>query len=284
MILIDNNQLILSNFFQLEKQGIDDPAEKENMLLHMVLNSYRLYRTKFLREFGELVICHDSSNCWRKDLFPEYKANRKKAQKKSDVDWSEVHNLMDSVRSDIEKHLPYKNIKVDRAEADDIIYAMCKEFNQIENILIVSNDKDFQQLQVFPTVKQFSPTKKKYLVCEKPNMFLLDHIIRGDASDGVPNILSDDDVFVTDDKRQKRLTSKRFEEIYDLYTDGSDMGSYSRNWNRNETLIDLCKVPDHIVKESIQSFETSETPDRSNLLNYFIERKLKNLMGSIEEF
>ena len=210
MILIDNNQLILSNLFQLEKQGLD-PEDKKDMLLHMVLNSYRLYRSKFHREFGELVICHDSSNCWRKDLFPQYKANRKKSQKNSDVDWKEIHDLMDSVRSDIEKNLPYKNIKVDRAEADDIIYSLCREYHQREKILIVSNDKDFQQLQVFPSVKQFSPTKKKYLVCENPKVFLLDHIIRGDASDGVPNILSDDDVFVVDDKRQKRLTSKRFE-------------------------------------------------------------------------
>ena len=179
MILLDNNQLIVSNIFQLNKQNLEG-EDKENLLRHMLLNTYRIYRSKFFKHFGELVICHDSSNCWRKDIFPEYKGNRKKNQKKSDMDWDEVHDLMDSIRNDVEKYLPYKNIKVERAEADDVIYSLCKNYHDKEDILIVSNDKDFQQLQIYPSVKQYSPTKKKYLVCERPKSFLIDHIIRGD--------------------------------------------------------------------------------------------------------
>jgi len=283
MILLDNNQLIVSNIFQLNKQNLEG-EDKENLLRHMLLNTYRIYRSKFFKHFGELVICHDSSNCWRKDILPEYKGNRKKNQKKSDMDWDEVHDLMDSIRSDVEKYLPYKNIKVERAEADDVIYSLCKNYHDKEDILIVSNDKDFQQLQIYPSVKQYSPTKKKYLVCERPKSFLIDHIIRGDSSDGIPNILSDDDSFVNVEKRQKRLTSKRFEEIYDLYSRGEHMDTHSRNWTRNETLIDLFKVPIEIEEKTIYNFENCITPDRSNLLNYFIERKLKNLMENIEEF
>tara|TARA_R100001015_G_C4629976_1_gene191248 strand:- start:1386 stop:2234 length:849 start_codon:yes stop_codon:yes gene_type:complete len=282
MILVDNNQIIISNIFQMNKQNIE--GDKESILRHLVLNTYRMYRKKFSSQFGELVICHDSSNCWRKDIFPEYKANRKKVQKNSELDWDEVHHLMDVVRKDIEENLPYKNIKVERAEADDIIFSLCRRYHQEEEILIISNDKDFQQLQAYPSVKQFSPTKKKYLVCDKPKLFLLDHILRGDSSDGIPNILSDDDSFVNDDKRQKRLTSKRIETIYDLYENNKHLEEYSRNWNRNEILIDLSKVPDNIQEESVSLFETCTPPDRSNLLNYFIERKLKNLMGSIEDF
>ena len=174
MILVDNNQIIISNIFQMNKQNIE--GDKESILRHLVLNTYRMYRKKFSSQFGELVICHDSSNCWRKDIFPEYKANRKKVQKNSELDWDEVHHLMDVVRKDIEENLPYKNIKVERAEADDIIFSLCRRYHQEEEILIISNDKDFQQLQVYPSVKQFSPTKKKYLVCDKPKLFLLDHI------------------------------------------------------------------------------------------------------------
>ena len=282
MILIDNNQIIISNIFQMQKQNLE--GDKESILRHLVLNTYRMYRKKFFSQFGELVICHDSSNCWRKDILPEYKGNRKKVQKNSDMDWEEVHQLMDAVRKDIEENLPYKNIKVDRAEADDIIFSLCRRYHQEQEILIISNDKDFQQLQVFPSVKQFSPTKKKYLVCDNPKLFLLDHIIRGDSSDGVPNILSDDDSFVNEDKRQKRLTSKRFEEIYNLFENNEHLKEHSRNWNRNEMLINLFKVPDEVQDMSVSKFENCTPPDRSNLLNYFMERQLKNLMGSIEDF
>ena len=282
MILLDNNQLVIANIFQMKKQGLD--GDPEDLLRHMLLNNYRLYRSKFKKQFGELVICHDSPHCWRKTIFPEYKAGRRKNQKESDVDWKEIHNLMDSVRSDIKENLPYKNIKVEGAEADDIIYSLCKEYHQQEEILIVSNDKDFQQLQIFPSVKQYSPMKKKYLVCENPKQNLINHIIYGDSSDGVPNILSDNDTFVDDTKRQKRITTKRLNEAYESYREGRHLEEYPINWCRNETLINLFKVPDKIQEETIESFKNIVPASRSGLLNYFIERKLKNLMENIEEF
>ena len=79
--------------------------------------------------------------------------------------------------------------------------------------MIVSNDKDFQQLQRYPNVHQYSPLKKTQLVCENPEKFLLEHIIKGDVSDGVPNILSDDDVFVNKEKRQKPCGGKKVNQI-----------------------------------------------------------------------
>jgi len=282
LILLDNNQILLANIFQTMKQ-VD--TIDENMLRHMVLNTYRMYRSMFKDEYGELVICHDSSNCWRKDLFSYYKQNRKTKQDESDVDWKSIYDALHEIRTEIQHNFPYKNIKVDRAEADDIIAVICKEYHSKEKIIILSNDKDFKQLQKFENVRQYSCIKKDYLICDDPDFFLVDHIIRGDTSDGIPNIMSDDDTFVVKTKRQKRLTKAVISDILETYnTTGSPPEYCSAGWDRNEKLIDLDSVPDTIQKEIINQYENNSHGDRSKILNYMIDNRLKNLIENLGDF
>lgn len=282
MILLDNNQILLANIFQSLKQF--DKID-ENMLRHMVLNTYRMYRGMFKEEYGELVICHDSSNCWRKDDFEFYKQNRKAKQDASDVDWDNIYDALHRVRTEIEQNFPYKNIKVERAEADDIISVLCHQYSSREKILILSNDKDFKQLQRLENVKQYSVIKKNYLDCDDPEGFLVDHIIRGDSSDGIPNVLSDDDTFMNENKRQKRLTKSIVNDIMETYRmTGSPPEYCSVGWERNKKLIDLGNIPDTIQKQIIQQFEEKPSGDRSKILNYMIENRLKNLIGNLGEF
>ena len=277
MILIDNNQILIANVFATMRhnQEID-----EDFLRHMVLNTYRMFRTKFSKEYGELVICNDSTNYWRKEIFPFYKASRKKSMDKSDIDWSAIFSVMDIIKNEVKETFPYKNLKVDRTEADDIIGVLCETYHANEKILIVSNDKDFQQLQRYPNVKQYSPAKKKFLDCDDPEMFLLEHIITGDSSDGVPNILSDDDVFVTEGKRQKPCGGKKVTSI----KESMEQWKESDNWNRNQTLIDMTKIPDEYRTEILSQFDREVNQSRSQLLNYFIQKNLKNLMSNIGDF
>ena len=257
----------------------------ENMLRHMVLNTYRMYRSMFKDEYGELVICHDSSNCWRKDLFSYYKQNRKTKQDESSIDWKSIYDALHKLRTEIEHNFPYKNIRVDRTEADDIIAVLCKEYSSKEKIIILSNDKDFKQLQKFENVKQYSCIKKDYLTCDDPSSFLVDHIIRGDVSDGIPNIISDDDTFVVKTKRQKRLTKAVISDILETYNaTGSPPEYCSTGWDRNEKLIDLDSIPDTIQKEIIEQYEINSHGDRSKILNYMIDNRLKNLIGNLGDF
>ena len=282
MILVDNNQIILANIFQTIKQY--DTID-ENMLRHMVLNTYRMYRKMFKEDFGELVICHDSSNCWRKDIFEYYKLNRKAKQDASDVDWESIYDALHRIRTEVEQNFPYKNIKVERAEADDIISVLCEKYSPHEKILILSNDKDFKQLQKFENVSQYSCIKKEFLICDDPDGFLIDHIVRGDSSDGIPNVLSDDDTFMIESKRQKRLTKKTVEDILETYRmTGSPPEYCSAGWERNKKLIDLNYIPDTIHNEVVNQFQTNSEGDRSKILNYMIENRLKNLIENLEEF
>jgi len=265
MILLDNNQLVFASLFHVLKQ---DPEIHESLFRHIILNTYRMYRNKFSEQYGELVICNDGGKYWRKDIFPNYKANRSKTLKKSDVNWDDIYGMMDDIREEVINTFPYKNIKIKTVEADDIIAIICEKYHTQEDIVIVSSDKDFQQLQRYENVKQYSPIKKEFLFCENPEIFLIEHILGGDSSDGIPNILSDDDVFVDENKRQKPCGKKRISEMKE------DIGKWSshENWNRNQNLIDFNRIPDEIRNIILEEFENKpKVENRSNLFNYFIK-------------
>lgn len=277
MILLDNSQILIANVFATMKQNQE---LNEDFLRHMVLNTYRMFRTRFKKEYGELIICNDAGNYWRKEEFPYYKASRKRSMDKSDIDWSSIFNVLDSIKKEVKETFPYKNLRVERTEADDIIGVICEEYHDKEKILIISNDKDFQQLQKYPNVEQYSPSKKKFLTCNDPENFLIDHIISGDSSDGIPNILSDSDVFVDENKRQKPCGAKKINSIKE------DLSEWTKldNWKRNQNLIDMTKIPSSYRSQILEKFNEEPRQERSHLLNYFIANNLKNLISNIGDF
>jgi len=256
---------------------------EENLIRHMVLNTLRSNRVKFAAEYGEMVIACDATNYWRKQIFPYYKARRKEERDTSELDWNAIFEVLNRVRDEIRDNFPYKLIRVDHAEADDIIAVLVKENHYKEKILILSGDKDFSQLQRYPSVKQFNPVLKKFITCPNPDMFLKEHIIRGDSGDGIPNFLSADNVFVMGTRQtpvqSKKLTTWLLKEPEEFCTE-----LMLRNYKRNQQLIDLEYVPEEIATEVIDQFNSQSNKDRSKLFNYFIQHKLKNLMESINEF
>ena len=277
MILLDNNQLVIASLFHAIKS---ENGLTEDLVRHLVLNMYRVYRKKFSAEFGEIIICNDGRQYWRKDSFPQYKANRKKQRKSSSVNWNEFYDIMNVIHDEILHNLPYKNLQINDAEADDIIAIISKHNHTNEKILIVSSDKDFQQLQRYSNVYQYSPIKRDFLICEDPENFLLEHIIKGDSSDGVPNILSDDDVFVQEDKRQKPCGKKKINTIKEELSEWTN----SDNWNRNQRMIDMNMIPEEVESSILDEYNKEPKGKRRNIFNYFIQNNLKNLMQSIEEF
>jgi hypothetical protein len=285
MIIIDFSQVMLSNIM-VQLGNHTNAQVDENMCRHMVLNSLRLYKTKFGAEYGKIVIACDATNYWRRQVFPYYKANRKKSQAASELDWKAIFECLNKIRDELLEYFPYTVVRVDTAEADDIVATLCHEYgNTSEKLMIISGDKDFQQLQHYMNVHQYSPVLKKSIVCNDPDKFLKEHIIKGDAGDGVPNFLSPDNSFVLN-IRQKPVTQKRLDE-YLKKTPHEFCCTLEqlRNYKRNEQLIDLSKIP---VEVSIKIMETYHDQvakaSSSNLMNYFIANRLKNLMEHINEF
>lgn len=283
MIIVDLNQVMLSNL--LMQLGNHTNAQiEENMVRHMILNSIRSYRVKFGAEFGELVIACDNTNYWRRKFFPYYKANRKKAQEKSELDWKSVFECLNKIRAELKEYFPYKVIDVESAEADDVIATLVfsESFsNPTKKMLILSGDKDFIQLHIYGNVKQYDPTRKKWITHSDPLSYKKEHILKGDSGDGVPNILSSDNCFVIGE-RQRPLTAKKLEH-YIKITPNEMESNIARNYFRNEKLIDLDQVPDDIRVKVMESYY-GQNKDRSKLMNYFIANKLRNLTEHIGEF
>lgn len=283
MILVDLNQVVISNLM-VQINNYKQEAE-EGLVKHMILNSILSIKKKFGNDYGNIVLCCDNKNFWRKDIFPYYKGNRKKIRENSGYDWSMIFNTITQTKKDLRDNFPYKIIEVERTEADDIIGTLVKNFSKYEKTLIVSSDKDFKQLQRYPNVTQYSPILKKYLVTDEPHKYIREHIIRGDSGDGVPNFLSDDDVFVTD-KRQKPLSRKKLSEWLDINRDPKDFcdSNMLSKYKRNEQLVDLSFVPDEIQEKILEEFSKEPDGDMNKVFNYFIENKMVLMMDEISNF
>jgi 5'-3' exonuclease len=287
MIIVDLNQIMISNLM-VQINGRQAVELSEDLIRHMVLNSLRGHNKKFRKEYGEMVIACDSKNVWRREVFPNYKAGRKANREKSDHDWNAIFAMLGNIKSEIREFLPYKVLELETAEADDIIAAIVRRVqnrvgpNHLKKILILSGDKDFIQLHN-EWVKQYNPVLNKYVgKDENPALYIKEHILKGDRSDGVPNVLSDDNVFI-EGRRQKPLSRKKIdswlEEVFMTMTEEEE-----KNYNRNKKLIDLTCIPLELEDKINNEFDNVEVATRDKILNYFITRKLKTLIEVIDEF
>ena len=278
MIIVDINQIMISNLMVTIHR--DNLELGEDLIRHMVLNSLRGHNKKFRKEYGQMVIACDSGNVWRRQAFPNYKAGRKANREKSEHDWTMIFDLLSKVKNEIKEFLPYKVIEVESVEADDIIAVLCRRTN--EKVLILSGDKDFIQLHN-DRIKQYNPVLNKFVgQGENPSLYIREHILKGDRSDGIPNVLSDDNVFI-EGRRQRPLSKKKIEawcnEIVPTFNEEEQ-----KNYDRNKQLIDLSCVPRELEDKINREFDTFEVATRDKILGYFINKKLKTLIESIDEF
>ena len=276
MILIDFTQTIIAGLMaQLKMNGGE---VSEDMLRHMILNSVRNYQKKYAPDYGEIVLCTDSSHTWRKDFYPMYKANRKKTRDASDLDWKMLFDTLQVVKEEIRDNFPYRYMYVEQCEADDIIAILVKHAR--EKVMIVSGDKDFQQLHKYDYVKQWSPNLNKLITCDNPDLFLKEHILTGDKSDGIPNILSNDDCFA-EGIRQTPLR-KGIKDSYLRMTIEKD-DKYYRNYLRNQTLIDLEFIPQNIEDKILNEYENT-IPVKGKVFDYLRVHRLNELLNHVEDF
>jgi hypothetical protein len=282
MIIFDFNQVAISNL--MEQIGSSKTAVDESLVRHMILNTIRTYVKKFKAEFGtNIIIACDNKKYWRREIFPYYKANRKKSRESSGHDWNSIFDCLNKIRDELREHSPYKVIEVDTAEADDIIAVLTIKHSANEKVMILSSDKDFAQLQKYSNVEQYSPILKKFIKEPLPSAQLKQLVIRGDKSDGIPNILSKDDVFV-EGVRQKPITEAKIINWMNQKPEEFCTEEMLRNYNRNEILIDLTRIPENLKQSIIDTYESSKGRTRQEFMNYMVANRLKNLIEVIDEF
>ena len=287
MIIVDLNQIMISNLM-VQINGRNAVELNEDLVRHMVLNSLRAHNKKFRKEYGEMVIACDSKNVWRREHFPNYKAGRKANRAKSEHDWDAIFSMLHNIKDEIKTFLPYKVIELETAEADDIIATLIRRLdrqvgpNHLKKVLILSGDKDFIQLHK-EWIKQYNPVLNKFVgKGENPIIYIREHILKGDRSDGIPNVLSDDNVFI-EGRRQKPLSKKKLNnwvnEVFPTFTEEEE-----KNYNRNRKLIDLNCIPQELEAKINNEFNDVKVATRDKILGYFINKKLKTLIEVIDEF
>ena len=283
-ILVDLNQVVISNLMQQIGGSRSTMKLEEDLIRHMVLNSLRSYTRKFKKDYGQLVICCDNKHYWRRDAFPFYKANRKKDRDKSNFDWGMIFETMNKLRQELKDNFPYKVIDIDGAEADDIIATLTKLLAPHEKILILSSDKDFAQLQKYPSVKQFSPTLNKFIETDDPIKYIREHIIRGDKGDGIPNFLSPDDTFVSGG-RQKVINKKKLEDWLSQSPETFCVNdTLKHGYARNQMLVDFTFIPEELAIKITETYWDLKPASKQKMFKYFIDKRLKNLIEVIDEF
>ena len=279
MILVDANQIAISHLMVRSK--IENGIYIDSVRKSIIRVLARIHK-KFKMNYGDMVLCYDDKNYWRKQIFPYYKQNRKQEREKSKYDWDKVFSVLNTIRDEVRDNFPYHVIQVQGAEADDVIASLVKQNDDKdipEPVLILSADKDFIQLHKYESVRQYDPIRNKWIEHEDPVQYLQEHIIKGDRSDGIPNILTCDDAIVTG-KPQKKMSREKISTLASMNPEKFTNYIRLRNWKRNAELIDFSMIPEDLEVRIFETFDSNE-PRSTISMSYFIENNIQEL---IDEF
>lgn len=301
MVLIDLQQLMIANLMvNLSRAPKGSVTLDEPILRHMILSNLLTLRKKYKNEYSEFVIAGESKPSWRKEHFPYYKFRRKKAREDLGIDWAFVIEFFNKMTNELEESFPYRVVRAEKAEADDVIAVLATRFGKDPNdwfapdhkVLILSGDQDFIQLQRFPNVTQYDPIRKRELKTDDAAKYLFEHICTGDAGDDIPNILSSDDCFVTK-TRQKPVRQVALDAWWRYLSADEHPGDdkyipifkgAKDNFERNCKLIDLSSTPKSIEQLINKSFDDQAGKNRRKLMNYMMQHSLSTLLESLNEF
>lgn len=288
MILIDFSQVAFSailEYVSREKENVLDIDSTRHIILSRIVS---LKKAVAKYDKGPVVLCLDGKNYWRRSSFKYYKFKRADAREKSSFDWESFFKHFDVIKDEFRANLPYKFIEVHTAEGDDIIAVLSRLMAPHEKtIVIVSADKDLLQLQALGSnIVQYSPLKKKLITQSSEGYSLIEHIIKGDSGDGVPNYLSPDNS-LAENIRQKPITKK----ILDIAksaginnpekfcTTSDDL----ERFKRNKMLVDLTEIPGDLAKNISDEFMNYDPP-KMRLFTYLTKNKMMRLLENIADF
>ena len=182
VVLFDISNLMMRCLFA----QIPSPTEKK----------FKDFKMTFLASFMKVikdnkpdkVIVIEDSESWRKEIYPDYKANRVAKREKSVVNFDVFFPVFTEFLETLQKCFGnIQFLRVPRAEADDCIAVIVK--NKPEwDIINVSGDKDFFQLYACRNYRQFDGIKHEFIECLNPEQELLVKIILGDKGDNIPGL------------------------------------------------------------------------------------------------
>ena len=303
-LLFDVSNIIYA-LYSMKHKEFDDIKDLQVFCKETFIKSVYYKISEHGAKQSDVILATDNSS-WRKDIFKFYKFKRSEQKKKSEIDYEIMNEFYDSFMQDISELFPFHVLNIEKCEADDIIGVLTNYFhNKIEEVYIISRDKDFLQL-IDKDIHLVDPFRNDYIVegkiyknvmsvttKEEALKYKLLHIITGDTTDGIMNMLSDDHVLafpkVINGKKEKQ-TSIGWKKISKLLNeDGTlNMEEYktfikqnTKNWLRNKKLIDLNDIPneykDLIINTYKESVDNQVEFNFNKLAKYFHKNGLKEL-------
>ena len=286
-MIIDLSNILWATYHAQVKydKSLNSNFERHAMWRYFLLNSILNVKVKFKPD--EIVLAIDSSS-WRKKKFEYYKANRVLArEKQEEFDYQEFIEVSNCFIDELIEVMPYKVVRIDGAEADDIIAVLVHQWRD-KNVLIISRDKDFKQLLRSPNIKMYDPISKEFKTVDCPYEYLMEHILKGDTGDGIPNMLSPDNIFVTTGSRQKSITKKVKESVNELglekYAIDNDVIS---NYERNKNMVELSKdeIPEDIWNNILFEYNNLDPKgDFIKVVQFLKKHKIRTLEDRASDF
>jgi len=295
IVVLDGHNLIFRTVFIAHAENKKKKTEDPGFIYwkHVFLSELKFMVEK--HKPTRFIIVFDSKlGSWRKNIYPEYKANRKIARELSKVDFKEFFKVSNPFLKDLKD--VFCNLEIlefDGIEGDDIIAVLCQNFK--EKITIISTDKDFHQLQVFKNVKQYEPKKKQMVNVLNPKISLEQKIIGGDENDNIPaivprcgkvkvaNIMSSDLISnIYDEEYLKE--EKNVEAIVKKYKLKPE--EIKKNLQRNTELIDLKFIPKDISEKILKALREPNTKkfDGRKFMSFLIEHRMGNLVEKMQDY
>ena len=264
-LLIDFNNLSIRNVFQ-SKDMINNPAPDWGLHKHSLIQSIFYNIRKF--NPSEVILAVDDKNCWRKKVYPEYKAHRKDKKDNDIFPWDEYQIYINSFLEDIKATFPFMVIQVSYSEADDVIGVLAKHIPSDK--VVVTADSDYIQLMSIPKLKLFNPLKDKFVINDNPKMSLMVKILAGDSGDNIPNI-------------KPRLGPKTAEkliinnEVESFIADNK----LTENFVRNQKLIDWNYIPEILKSKIIETYSNYKLNTTSDIFGFMIRHRLRKHLEDI---
>jgi hypothetical protein len=293
-ILVDFSSMLITKCtgFSAEFTRGQSVIKMNQIARHVFLDSMLEVHKKWSDKCGEIVICADDENYWRKDIFPNYKASRKATKEASKTDWDSIKAIRTDLEAELREVFPWKVVKADHAEADDVVGVIVKYHNTNDlkllgmmeapqKCLAISSDHDYLQLYRYKHYAQWCPRKK--IILPKPeSTFLLEKILRGDSGDGICNVMSHPDSLVNGIK-QTSCTNKFVEAALKAPRDLPP--EIMKRLVENRNLIDFDCIPKNISESIIHEY-TSANPvkDKTKIFQYCVDRRLKQITEKVSQF
>ena len=223
----------------------------------------------------DVILAVDSPHTWRKIYWPRYKESRKAKRDKSKIDWNVFHRELDNLLLEIKECLPFKVIKVENAEGDDVVavLAMCGD-----DVVIVSNDEDYLQLSS-EKVKIFNPSKNDYVKCDDIERFLQMKSLIGQPKDDIFNIKTPIDypVGVRKPGFGEVSAKKVLAEGLETWLKREKL---EERYTLNRNLIDFKRIPKTIKTRIINEYKRYKLADPSKIYSFFDKNQFRSYIDN----